>query len=356
MKAVVVQQGETEPTVVEIDEPTPDPGEALLRTLRVGIDGTDHEVIEGNHGGFPDGDDYQVLGHEAVAVVADANGTDLNEGQLVVPTVRRPREEGNEYFERGEPDMAPDGQYVERGIVGAHGYMAEYFTSAPRYLVPVPDAFAESGFLVEPISNTEKALEHAHATRSAFEWTPETGLVLGNGPLGLLTLAMLEGGRTDFSRTYCLGRRDRPDPTIDIIERLGATYVDSRETPVSVISEVHEPMDFVYEATGYAKHAFETVHALRSNGVGALLGIPEDWTFEIDGGALHRELVLQNKALFGSVNSNVRHYEAAIDSLSAFPDWLVDDLVTGVHEPAAAPAAFETNDETIKTVVEFDTV
>jgi threonine dehydrogenase-like Zn-dependent dehydrogenase len=356
MKAVVVRRGETEPTVVEVDEPTPEPGEALLRTLRVGIDGTDHEVIEGNHGWFPENDDHQVLGHEAVAVVADANDTDLDEGQLVVPTVRRPREEGNEFFERGEPDMAPEGEYVERGIVGAHGYMAEFFTSSLRYLVTVPDAFAESGFLVEPISNTEKALEHAHATRSAFEWTPETALVLGNGPLGLLTLAMLEGEQTDFSRTYCLGRRDRPDPTIDIIERLGATYIDSRETPMAAIPAAHEPMDFVYEATGYAKHAVETVHALRSNGVGALLGIPEDWTFAIDGGALHRELVLQNKVLFGSVNSNVNHYEAAIDSLAAFPDWLVDDLITGIYEPTAAPAAFETSDETIKTVVEFDTV
>jgi threonine dehydrogenase-like Zn-dependent dehydrogenase len=354
MKAVVVRRGGTRPTVAEIDEPTPEAGEALLRTLRVGIDGTDHEVVEGNHGGFPAGDDHQVLGHEAVAVVADANGTGLDEGQLVVPTVRRPREDGNEYFERGEPDMAPDGEYVERGIVGAHGYMAEYFTSTPRFLVPVPDAFAETGFLIEPISNAEKALEHAHATRSAFEWEPEIGLVLGNGPLGLLTLAMLGGERTAFSRAYCLGRRDRPDPTIDIIEGLGATYVDSRETPVDAIADAHEPMDFVCEATGYARHAFQTVHALRPNGVGALLGIPEGWSFEIDGGALHRELVLGNKALFGSVNSNVRQFEAAIDSLDSFPEWFVEDLITGVYEPDEVETAFETGDEVIKTVVEFD--
>ena len=356
MKAVIVKRGDTRPMVAEVDEPTPGSGEALLRTLRVGIDGTDHEVIEGNHGGFPNGDDYQILGHEAVAVVADANGTDLEENRLVVPTVRRPRGAENAYFQRGEPDMAPTGQYVERGIVDAHGYMAEYFTSSPRYLVPVPDSFAESGFLVEPVSNTEKALEHAYATRSGFEWTPETALVLGNGPLGLLTLAMLETSASEFSRTYCLGRRGRPDPTIDIVERLGATYVDSRETPVSTIPESHELMDFVYEATGYAKHAFETVHALQPNGVGALLGIPEDWSFEIDGGALHREMVLQNKALFGSVNSNVRHFEAAIESVEAFPEWFADDFVTGVYEPEAAENAFETTDETIKNVIKFGTV
>ncbi|MUV56979.1 glucose dehydrogenase, partial [Halogeometricum sp. CBA1124] len=104
-----------------------------------------------------------------------------------------------------------------------------------------------------------------------------------------------------------------------------------------------------------AKHAFETVDALAPNGVGALLGIPEDWTFEIDGGRLHRELVLENKALFGSVNSNVEQYEAAKDRLAAFPDWFTDALVTGVYDPDDADAAFETGDDVIKTVVEFDT-
>lgn len=352
VRAVVVERGASEPTLRDLPMPDPDAGEALVRTLRVGIDGTDHEVIAGNHGGYPAGADYQVLGHEAVGVVADANGTDLTEGQLVVPTVRVPPADGaNDYFERGEPDMAPDGAYYERGIVGAHGFMREYFTSPAEYLVPVPDDLAETGFLVEPISNSEKAIEHAFASRSAFEWRPESAIVLGNGPLGLLTLAMLD---REFERTYCLGRRDRPDPTIDAIERLGATYVDSRETPVSDLPDDHEAMDFVYEATGHAKHAFETVDALAPNGVGVLLGIPEDWTFEVDGGRLHRELVLSNKALLGSVNSNVRHYEAAVETLRGFPDWLTDDLLTGVYAPVDVADAFETGSERIKTVVEFD--
>ena len=53
-----------------------------------------------------------------------------------------------------------------------------------------------------------------------------------------------------FERIYCLGRRDRPDRTIDIMEELGATYIDSRETPVSDIPDAYEPMDFIFEATG----------------------------------------------------------------------------------------------------------
>jgi len=53
--------------------------------------------------------------------------------------------------------------------------------------------------------------------------------------------------QSEFDRSYRLGRRDQPDPTVDIIERLGATYVDSRETPVEELAGAYEPMDLVYE-------------------------------------------------------------------------------------------------------------
>ncbi|CQH49625.1 glucose 1-dehydrogenase [Halobacterium hubeiense] len=353
MDAIAVTRDDPTPRVVDLPRPEPEPGEALVRTLRVGVDGTDHEVIAGGHGGFPDGDDHLVLGHEAVGVVEDPNGTDLDAGGVVVPTVRRRPNGGNEFFERGEPDMAPGGKYYERGIEGAHGFMAEYFTSPAEFLVEIPADLAERGFLVEPVSISEKGFEHAFASRSAFDWHPESALVLGNGSLGLLTLAMLEADDR-FERTYCLGRRDRPDPTIDLIEDLGATYVDSRETPVPDVPAAHEPMDFVYEATGYPKHAFETIDALAPNGVGALLGVPEDWDFEVGGGRLHREFVLHNKALVGSVNSGVQHFEDAVDTLRSLPEWLFDDLVTGVYGLDEFERAFVDDETTIKTAVQFD--
>ncbi|WP_254809888.1 glucose 1-dehydrogenase [Natronosalvus amylolyticus] len=355
MYAIAVEPGAGEPTIVEKPIPEPETGEALVRTLRVGVDGTDHEVISGAHGGVPDGADHLVLGHEAVGVVEDPNGTDLETGQLVVPTVRRPPNGTNHYFESGYPDMAPEGEYVERGIVGGHGFMAEYFTSPAEYLVSIPKSLASLGFLVEPISISEKAIEHAFASRSAFDWRPESAMVLGNGSLGLLTVAMLVE-TLEFDRTYCLGRRDRPDPTIDIIESFGATYVDSRETPVSEVPDVHEGIDFIYEATGYAPHAFETIEALAPNGVGALLGVPSSWEFEIDGGALHEEFVLHNKALVGSVNSHRGHFESAIDTLSELPQSFTDDLVTGVYDLDSFQDAFVDDDTTIKTAVEFDTI
>jgi len=355
MDAIVVSRDDREPRVVDRPRPDPEPGEALVRTLRVGVDGTDHEVVAGDHGGFPDDSDELVLGHEAVGVVADANDTALSEGQVVVPTVRRPRGEPSVHFQRGEPDVAEPGAYVERGIEGADGFMAEFFTSPADCLVPVPERLADRAFLVEPLSITEKALDVAFAARSTFDWRPDSALVLGNGSLGLLTLGMLDQ-REGFDALYCLGRRDRPDPTVDVVEGLGATYVDSRETPVSDVPDAHEPVDLVYEATGHAKHAFETVEALAPNGVGALLGVPPgDWRFEVPGSDIHRQLVLQNKALVGSVNSNAGHFAAAVDALAGLPGWLLDDVVTGVHGVDDVEAAFRDDETTIKTAVQFDT-
>ena len=350
MDAIGIERGGDEPRLLEVPRPEPGAGEALVRTLRVGVDGTDHEVVAGNHGSPPPGADYHVLGHEAVGVVEDPNGTRFSAGDIVAPTVRRrPADGTNEYFERGEADMAPPEATLERGIDGAHGFMSEYFTSPAEFLVSVPPELAESGFLLEPISISEKALELAFASRSSFEWTPKSALVLGNGPLGLVTVAML----ARELEVYCLGRRDRPDPTIDLIEELGATYVDSRETPVDEVAAVHEPMDLVYEATGNARHAFESVEALAPNGVAALLGVPDSWRFEIDGGRLHEEFVLHNKALVGSVNSGRRHFEAAVGRLAELPARFVESFVTDIAPHRSFEPAFDRGATNIKTAVEF---
>ena len=76
-------------------------------------------------------------------------------------------------------DVTVSSSYTEAGahlvaalsacIAGAHGYMSECFTSRPEFLVPVPEALADTGFLVEPISNAVKALDLAVAARSTFE-------------------------------------------------------------------------------------------------------------------------------------------------------------------------------------------
>jgi threonine dehydrogenase-like Zn-dependent dehydrogenase len=355
MRAVALYPDGPELRVIETDKPTPDNGEVLVRTLAVGIDGSDRRIAAGEIGGdVPEGEDHLVIGHEAVGVVENGDGTGFEEGELVAPTVRRPVDEKSRYAENGELDMAPPGTFHERGIMGMHGYMAEYFTSEPEYLVTVPGSCAEYGFLIEPASIAEKALDQAFAARSAFDWRPESAFVLGNGNLGLLALARLATG-DEFDRVYCLGRRDRPDPTIDFIESVGGTYVDFRETPLGEFREAHEPADFVFETTGYPRHAVEAVHALGPSGVATLQGIPGGSApFGIDCGDFHSELVVANRALLGVVNSRKPHFRAAAEWLDETPESVLEALVTDVYGLDEIHAAFEDSEEVIKAVVSFD--
>jgi threonine dehydrogenase-like Zn-dependent dehydrogenase len=337
--------------LVEKDDPTPDEDEVLVRTLSVGIDGSDRRIVAGEIGGeTPAGDDHLVLGHEAVGVVEDATGTSLADGQVVVPMVRRPTDDGSEPAATGDLDMAPPGTFHECGVFGAHGFLSERFTCRPEFLVPLPESLRAYGFFVEPATIVEKALEQAFAARSAFDWRPSTAFVLGNGNLGLLALARLTTG-DEFGRTYCLGRRDRPDPTVDFVEELGATYVDSRETPVDAFATVHEPADFVFETTGYAEHAITAVDALAPNGVATLQGIPTAGTFEVDAAGFHAGLVTENKALLGVVNARRSHFESAIEWLDRLPKGILDTLVTGVYGVEEFDDAVADSAETIKSVV-----
>lgn len=353
MYAVAFSPDDTSLRVVEKEWPTPADGEALVRTLAVGVDGSDRRIAAGEIGGDPPaGSDHLVLGHEAVGVVEESAGT-LEAGSVVVPMVRRPASDSR-FARNGELDMATPGTFHECGITGAHGFMSEAFVADPAYLIPVAESVADYGFLAEPASVVEKAIDQAFATRSRFDWRPETAFVLGNGNLGLLALARLTTGE-EFDRTYCLGRRDRPDQTIQFIENVGGTYVDSREVPLVDFAETYEPADFIFETTGYSKHSVEAVRALGSNGVATLQGIPAaDTTLEVDCGTFHTDLVTTNKALLGVVNARKSHFQSAIEWLADAPTDRLEELVTGIYDPDEVEQAFDDSPEKMKTVVKFD--
>ncbi|WP_049980568.1 alcohol dehydrogenase catalytic domain-containing protein [Halolamina rubra] len=343
MDAVVLEENGS-PRLVDRPRPEPGPGEVLVRIDRVGVDGTDREVVAGAHGEVAGS---MVLGHEAVGSVADPNGTAFEPGETVVPTVRRPPGDYNEYFRRGEPDMAPMDATVECGIDGADGFMAEYVAVPSEFLLRLPERLAPAGFLVEPLSITAKALELVAASREPFTWERERALVLGTGSLGLLTVPVLEDR---FEEVYCLGRRDRDDPAVELAREAGATYVDSRETAVDEIPDAHAPMDLVVEATGHAPHAVGAAAALAPNGVAALLGVPGDHEASVELGELHRELVVGNRALIGSVNAGYSHFERAVEWLDALPPSIVDAFTEHVYPMDRFEAALDS--DVIKTAVE----
>jgi threonine dehydrogenase-like Zn-dependent dehydrogenase len=75
----------------------------------------------------------------------------------------------------------------------------------------------------------------------------------------------------------------------------------------------------------------------------------------INAGSLNRELVLENDAVVGSVNANLRHYRAAAEALAgADPAWL-RRLVTREVPLADAPGIFhdtgDAGDDDVKVVI-----
>ena len=89
----------------------------------------------------PRGSDYLVIGHESLGEVIEAGPavSRVNVGDLVVLTVRRPCPHPECHPCRaGYPDFCITGDYTERGIKGAHGFMTEEVVDHERYLHVVP--------------------------------------------------------------------------------------------------------------------------------------------------------------------------------------------------------------------------
>src|SRR6478735_6803461 len=67
MRALRVQPGRSGSLRVEdVPDPAPGSGELLVRGLAVGVCGTDKEIVRGDYGWAPPGQDRLVLGHESL--------------------------------------------------------------------------------------------------------------------------------------------------------------------------------------------------------------------------------------------------------------------------------------------------
>lgn len=127
--------------IVNVATPEPGDGEVLVRTTRVGICGTDLEIAAAEYGRASAGEDRLILGHEAIGeVVAFGGGAhSLRKGDFVVSSVRRPcPHDSCEPCRMNSNDMCVTGDFVERGIGGAHGFNAECFVENERWLTQIP--------------------------------------------------------------------------------------------------------------------------------------------------------------------------------------------------------------------------
>jgi threonine dehydrogenase-like Zn-dependent dehydrogenase len=315
MRAWTVRPGEAGSAAIREVATAPGSGDVVVETIAVGVCGTDKEICSGEYGEAPDGEDLLVLGHESLGrVVESPAGSHLSPGDLVVGIVRRPDPVPCANCAVGEWDMCRNGRYTERGIKGAHGYGAEQYRIESDFAVPVAPSLAEVGVLLEPTTVVAKAWEHIEYIGRRSHWAPRTVVVTGAGPIGLLAALLgvqrgLEVHVTDIVTT---------GPKPQLVADLGGTYHAQPASQIGVAP------DIVIECTGVPVVIEDVLTLSGHDAVTCLTGVSSyGGRRTIDLGGFNRELVLQNDALFGSVNANRRHYEAGAAALAnADLSWL----------------------------------
>jgi len=347
--ALTVEPGRADSVAVEtVPDPEPAPGELLVRGMALGVCGTDKEIVRGEYGWPPEGRGRLVLGHESLGTVLEApDGSGFDAGDLVAGVVRRPDPVPCGACAHDEWDMCRNGRYTERGIKQIDGYGSERWSVPPEYAVRVAPHLGLAGVLIEPTSVVAKAWEQVDRIGGRAWFEPERVLVTGAGPIGLL--AALLGVQRGLD-VHVLDRvTDGPKP--QLVRDLGATYHHSSIGEIAA----EAPPDVVVEATGASRLVFDSMAAAASYGIVCLTGVsPAGRRISVDAGALNRELVLENVAVVGSVNANLRHYRAAADALAAADRSWLERVISRRVPLESASEAFNASDEDVKVVIDLE--
>jgi threonine dehydrogenase-like Zn-dependent dehydrogenase len=346
MRAITVVPGQAgSARLDDVPEPAEDAGAVLVDGLALGICGTDAEIIGGEYGWPPAGAERLVLGHESLGRVREApDGAGLSPGDLVVGIVRRPDPVPCACCAAGEWDFCRNGDYTERGIKERDGYGSERWRVEPEFAVRLDPGLEDVGVLLEPTSVVAKAWEQIERIGARACFDAHRVLVTGAGPIGLLAALLA------VQRGYDVHVVDRvtDGPKPDLVGRLGATY---HSAGVAEVGHV----DIVVEATGVGEVVLDVLSGTARNGIVCLTGVSSGGrSIPFDVGTLNRSMVLENDVVFGSVNGNRRHYEAAADALAkADRDWL-RALITRRVPLERWQEALDRRPDDLKVVVALD--
>jgi threonine dehydrogenase-like Zn-dependent dehydrogenase len=346
MRAITLLPGQGGSAALEdVPEPGPEEGALLVDAVALGICGTDAEIVAGDYGEAPPGHERLVLGHESLGRVAEApEGAPVAPGDLVVGIVRRPDPVPCRPCGAGEWDFCQNGRYTERGIKALHGYGSERWRLEPDFAVRVDPALGLLGVLLEPASVVAKAWEQVERIGARATPEPSRVLVTGAGPIGLLAalLAVQRG-----LEVHVLDRAES-GPKPDLVRELGATY------HAGPVAEVAVGADVILECTGAAKVVLDVMTGNAPNAIVCLTGVSTGGrTMPVDAGELNRRLVLENDVVFGTVNANRRHYEAAADALRQADRAWLERLISRRVPLDRWAEALERRPEDVKVVVDF---
>jgi L-iditol 2-dehydrogenase len=243
-------------------DPTPGPGEAVLRVTSIGVCGSDlHWFAESGIGDSRLARPL-ILGHEFAGVVQ--TGALRGRRVAVDPAVHC----GHcEFCLEGNPNFCVNLHFAGHGA--DDGAMRECINWPERALYPIPDSISDAdGAMLEPLGVGIHAVDLGHVRPGM-----NVG-VFGSGPIGLLTLQMARlAGAADIYATEILPHR------MDAAKAYGATKVikaDGTEAAQILADTGKRGLDVVFECAGENAAVEAAIAAAKPGGTVVLVGIPSD--------------------------------------------------------------------------------
>jgi 2-desacetyl-2-hydroxyethyl bacteriochlorophyllide A dehydrogenase len=264
MRQVVLERPE-HIAIRDVPKPEPGPGDALVRSERVGICGSDLHAYDGKH---PFITLPVVPGHEVVGVVeaVGPGATEVSVGDRVVlePNIVC----GTcQYCRSGRYNLCENLTVV--GCVGPlDGAMADYFIApAQRFIVADPRLDLSQAAMVEPLATA------THALRMAGGTAGKRVAVLGLGSIGLLTMQAARAGGASMVIATDLNPAKRKQATA-----LGADDVfDPRES--DTVGQIRERMggsaDTVFDCVAIQSTMDQAIALAHKGGTVIVEGVPE---------------------------------------------------------------------------------
>jgi len=313
----------------EVDDPEPPSGWVLVRSLMVGVCGTDKAFYRGT---YPLLKVPLIPGHEVVGEVVGApHGYERLLGRRVVPEINFPCWRCW-YCRRGLYTHCPSRRTLG---IDFDGGMAEYFVAPVDALHTVDGMGLVEAVHVEPLAALVNAFRQA---------PPQPGdhvAVLGTGSLAYLAVQLL---RRLGARPIVVARSDSPKASYFL--GLGVEVMEYGEA-LEYASRLHGGFPMVVEATGSTRGLDEAVRLVRPRGIIHLKSTP--------GGEARFDstmLVVKEARIFGTRCGTWDDFEEAIRLLRL---GAVKPLATRIMRLADGAAVFEEalKREELKVVVKI---
>jgi len=337
----IVHTGAESVEIREFEEPTPGPGEVLVRVGAAGLCGSDANayLYEAAYEFVPL---PRIMGHEYAGTVVEvgADVTGVAEGDRVV---ERPVHECGHCFQ-----CRNDQENVCRNfdIVGMHGDGAytDYRVTRPEYLVPVPDDVSlEHAAITEPTSVAARAVN-----RSGLAPADDV-LIEGPGPIGVLAAAIADGAGADVTVS---GLGVDAESRLPLVEGLGIRTINVEESDLGEQATeltAGDGFDVVIDATGHESGVEVGAEHVRKGGVVLVVGIPDGTSNLYFPDIVRGEIDL--KSSYASLPADFQQALRLMDDGVVDPAAVIDQSYSRA-DPEAAIADF-LDSKTVKPVFGF---